>query len=150
MTEYLSDNFWQVWAAASVMCLLLELSSGSFYILCFAVGALLAAVGTVFCGIPMQLLLFIVGTVVSLFTIRPLAMKYFHRGGTDRVSNADAIIGRTGTVSQDIDAGGYGRVAIDGDDWKAETVNGEAISAGQRVRVVGRESLIIKVEKQQT
>lgn len=147
MTEYLSENFWQVWAAASVLCLLLELSSGSFYILCFAVGALLAALCSAFCGVPMQLLLFIVGTVVSLFTVRPLAMKYFHRGGTDRVSNADAIIGRTGTVSQTINAGGYGRVAIDGDDWKAEAAGGETISEGQRVRVVGRESLIIKVEK---
>ena len=59
--------------------------------------------------------------------------------------NADAIIGRTGSVSQAIAANGYGRVALDGDDWKAQSADGQPIAAGTRVRIVGRESIIVTV-----
>lgn len=56
-------------------------------------------------------------------------------------------MGRIGRVSEAIEQGGYGRVAIDGDDWKAVSADGSYIPLGQNVRVVGRESIIITVEK---
>ena len=64
-----------------------------------------------------------------------------------RVSNADAIIGRTGTVSQAIPVGGYGRVALDGDDWKACSSDTEELPAGTMVKIIDRESVIVKVTK---
>jgi membrane protein implicated in regulation of membrane protease activity len=56
-------------------------------------------------------------------------------------------MGRIGRVSQQIEKGGYGRVAIDGDDWKSVSADGETIEDGASVRVVGRESIILTVEK---
>ena len=50
-------------------------------------------------------------------------------------------------MSEAIEQGGYGRVAIDGDDWKAVSADGQYVPMGQNVRVVGRESIIITVEK---
>ena len=44
-------------------------------------------------------------------------------------------------------ADGYGRVLIDGDDWKACAIDNEAIAKGTKVRVVKMESIIITVEK---
>ncbi len=146
MADYIIDNLWQVWAAVAVLCLILELCSGGFFIVCFAFGAAFAALGAALgAGFVVQLVLFIVFSAVGVFGVRPFAMRWLHSGGDARVSNADAIDGRIGTVSQTIEAGGYGRVAIDGDDWKAEAANGQAIAKGRRVRVVGRESIIIKV-----
>ena len=43
-------------------------------------------------------------------------------------------------------AGGYGRVKLDGDDWKAESDAVNDIPVGARVRIIGRESIIVKVE----
>jgi membrane protein implicated in regulation of membrane protease activity len=63
------------------------------------------------------------------------------------VSNADALIGRKGRVVEAIEAGGFGRVQIDGDVWKAVTKDDEAVPAGTNVRVVDRESIIITVER---
>ena len=63
------------------------------------------------------------------------------------MSNADAIIGRTGRVSAAIEAGGYGRVAIDGDDWKAQSADGSQVEKDAWVKVIGRDSIIITVEK---
>lgn len=145
--EYVISNLWLAWTVVAVICLVVELSTGGFVMMCFAVGAVVAALSSLFGGMALQLAVFAIATVVSLFTVRPFAQKYLHRETDSRPSNADALSGRIGRVSQTIEAGGYGRVAIDGDDWKAESADGSAVALGERVRVVGRESIIIKVEK---
>lgn len=148
MSDYIINNLWQVWTVVAVLCLILELSTGGFFIVCFAFGGFFAAIGAALgAGFVLQLALFTVFSAVGIWGVRPFAVKYLHQKGETRASNADAINGRVGTVSQDIVAGGYGRVAIDGDDWKAESADGQAIEAGERVKVVGRESIIIKVIK---
>ena len=147
MIESLSQNMWQVWAIIAVACLILELFSGDFFILCFAIGAAVSLLCAL-CGLGLtaQIIIFAVASVLSVLFVRPVALRYFHRNDPDRASNADALLGREGRVSEAIVAGGHGRVAIDGDDWKAVSADGNAIAAGTAVRVVSRESIIITVE----
>lgn len=148
MIEYFAANLWQMWALVALLCLILELTNGDFYVMCFAIGAvctaLISAFGLGFYG---QLLAFAVFSVLCIFFVRPFALKYLHANHKERPSNADALMGRIGRVSEPIAQGGHGRVAIDGDDWKAVSADGQAMEAGQRVKVVGRESIIITVEK---
>jgi membrane protein implicated in regulation of membrane protease activity len=103
-----------------------------------------AAVGL---GFYTQLVFFAIFTLISLFLVRPVALRYFHRNDEGRVSNADALLGRHGKVVETIQAGGYGRVQIDGDIWKAEADGGEAIPEGATVTVVSRASTIITVSE---
>lgn len=148
MADYIINNLWQVWAAVAVLFLIVELCSGGFFIVCFAFGAVFAALCAAFGGgFIWQMAFFAVFSAIGVFGLRPFALKFLHESRDVRVSNADALYGRIGTVSQDIEAGGYGRVAIDGDDWKAEAADGQSIAAGERVKVVDRESIIIKVIK---
>jgi len=147
MLEYFAANMWQVWAVVAVLGLILELSSGDFFIICFAIGAVGAAVVSPFAGIYVQLLVFAVITLFSIFTVRPFALRYLYKKESNRPSNADALLGQIGTVSETILAGGFGRVIIAGDNWKAICTGEEDIPQGTRVRVVGRESIIITVEK---
>ena len=144
--EFVMQNLWQIWAVIAVVCLILELSSGDFFIMCFSIGAVVAAVSAV-AGVDIywQLGIFAVATLLSIFLVRPVALRYLHRGEENRVSNADALMGRHGKVSETIEAGGFGRVAIDGDVWKAVSQGDEAIPVGTTVCVVGRESTIITV-----
>ena len=147
MIEYFAAHLWQMWALVSFICLILELMNGDFFIMCFAIGGVFACIAAALgLGIYGQLLVFAIFSVLSLFFVRPFALKYLHRSGEDRPSNADAVIGRIGTVSEAIEAGGYGRVAIDGDDWKSLAAGGEAIPKGARVRVVAMDSIILTVE----
>ena len=90
--------------------------------------------------------MFAVFTLISLFWVRPFAQRYLHKGEDNRVSNADALLGRQARVVETVQADGFGRVQIDGDIWKAVTNETADIPAGSNVRVIGRESTIITVE----
>ena len=147
MIEYLAQHLWQMWAVVAVVCLILELTAGDFFIICFSIGAVFAAIAAVVGGgFYVQLLVFAVFTLVSLFWVRPFAQRYLHKGEDRRVSNADALLGRQGRVVETIKADGFGRVQIDGDIWKAVTNETADIAEGANVKVVGRESTIITVE----
>ena len=148
MIEYFAANMWQLWAAIAVVCLILELSSGDFFIICFSIGAVFGAI-TAALGLNLywQLAIFALFSVLSIFLVRPVALRYLHRGEEDRVSNADALLGRQGRVIETVSADGFGRVQIDGDVWKAVTNEAQYIAMGSSVRVVSRESTIITVER---
>lgn len=147
MADYIMNNVWQVWAIAAVICLILELSSGDFFIICFSIGAVASAIGAAIgLNIYWQLAIFAAVALASIFFVRPIALRYLHKNEPNRPSNADALIGRIGRVTETIKTGDYGRVAIDGDVWKAVSNSATDITAGSIVKVTDRKSTIIQVE----
>jgi membrane protein implicated in regulation of membrane protease activity len=72
---------------------------------------------------------------------RERANKRSHR------TNADALIGVECEVTEDIPLDGKGRVKVDGDNWPACGINGEAIPTGSRVRIVSRDSIVMTVQR---
>lgn len=147
MIEYFTSNLWLIWIIVSILCLILELSSGDFFLLCFAIGAAAGAI-IAGCGLSLtwQIIIVALASALSLMLVRPALLKKLHKPNRERLSNAEAMIGQTGRVSEDIEANGYGRVAIDGDDWKARSADGSAIDKGSRVRVVKMDSIILTVK----
>ncbi len=147
MIDFLTSNLWLLWIIISIVCLILELSSGDFFILCFAIGA---AASSIFagCGLSLtwQIIIFAVVSALSLFLLRPALLRKLHQPHRERLSNAEAMVGQTGRVSEDIEANGYGRVAIDGDDWKARSADGSPISRDTRVQVLKVDSIILTVK----
>lgn len=136
---------WQVWAVIAIVCLILELSSGDFFIICFSIGAVFAIISAVVgLSIYWQIFIFAIFSLLSVIFIRPVALRYLHKNDPNRASNADALLGRTGKVTEAIKAGNSGYVQIDGDMWKA--VSSTDIPIGTTVRVIGRESTIVTVE----
>ncbi len=147
MIEYFLANMWQVWATIAVICLILELSSGDFFIICFSIGAVFAVIGAaVGLNAYWQLAIFALFTAIAIFTVRPVALRYLHKNDPNRASNADALVGRTGRVTEVIKAGSKGYVQIDGDLWRAVSTTSADIPVGTSVRVISRESTIITVE----
>ena len=145
MIDFLIANMWQVWAVVSIICLILELSSGDFFIICFSIGAVFAIIAAVIgLNVYWQLFIFAIFSLLSIFFVRPVALRWLHKNEPNRVSNADALIGRTGKVTEAINVNEPGYVQIDGDLWKA--VSDDTIEAGETVRVIDRESTIVTVE----
>lgn len=146
MIEYFQNNLWQLWTLVGILCLILELTSGDFFIMCFSIGAFVTAIVAAFVpSFTVQVIVFAVASLLCLLFVRPLALKYFHRKDPDRPSNADAMVGRRGVVTEKIEAGGYGRVKIDGDSWKAQSSISSDINKGIRVEVTAIDSVIITV-----
>ena len=147
MLDYFTQHLWQMWAILAVVCLILELTAGDFFIICFSIGAVFSIIAAVLgLGIYWQLLVFSIFSLLSVLFIRPVALRYLHKNEPNKPSNADALLGRTGKVTETIPAGGNGYVQIDGDMWKAVSHADSDISIGTTVRVIGRESTIITVE----
>ena len=145
MIDYLIANMWQIWAVVSILCLILELSSGDFFIICFSIGAVFAIIAAVLgLNVYWQLFIFAIFSLLSIFFVRPVALRWLHKNEPNRVSNADALIGRTGKVTEAININEPGYVQIDGDLWKA--VSDDTIEEGATVRVINRESTIVTVE----
>jgi membrane protein implicated in regulation of membrane protease activity len=137
MIDYLIANMWQVWAVVAIVCLILELSSGDFFIICFSIGAVFALISAVLgLSIYWQVFIFALFTLLSVLFVRPVALRYLHKNDPNKLSNADALMGRTGRVTEEIKAGTSGYVQIDGDLWKA--VSKSDIAVGTTVRVIGR------------
>ncbi len=134
------------WLVAALILVVVEMFTAGFAVICFALGCAAAAVAAL-CGATfnVQLAVAIVMTIAGFVLVRPFVMKYIQRK-CNVPMNADALIGRIGTVSETIDPlTGTGRVAIDGDDWKA--VSSQVIPRGTHVRIIGRESIILTVEE---
>ncbi len=151
MLEYLSSNLWLLWTLVCVFALILEVTSGTFYLMCFALGAACSIIASLL-NTPLwiQVLTFAIGSGVCVFGVRPFAVRYLHPHHDDRPSNADALIGRTGIVVEPIGPGNPGYVKVDGDEWKAISDDETTIGNGSRVTIVSRDSIIVKVVEKHT
>ena len=145
MIEYFLANMWQVWGIIAVICLILELTSGDFFIICFSIGGVFAVIAAALgLNIYWQLFIFALFSLLSIFFVRPVALRWLHKNEPNKPSNADALLGRTGKVTEAVKTDEAGYVQIDGDLWKA--ISKTEIPVGTTVRVIGRESTIITVE----
>lgn len=146
MIDYLSQNMWLLWTVIMFVCLIIELSSGDFYVTCFAIGALITVPAAAL-EVPlwMQVLVWAVASVLSILLVRPQLVKHLHKPGRKLVTNADAIIGRRGIVIEPIEASKPGYVKIDGDEWRAVGDGGLTFEKGDEVTVVARDSVIVTV-----
>lgn len=132
---------WHWWAGVALILLIAEIFVPGFFLMCLGLGcvgaSIIAAVGL---GPAAQLIAFSALSLLAFFTIRPLLMKRFWKDNGVR-TNVDALVGQRGKVSQDFDPGlRLGRVAVGGDDWRAECVNDKALRTGDRIEVVRVES----------
>lgn len=141
-------EIWHIWIIVGLAFIILEIFTPGFAVACFSIGAAVSAIlSACGCTFIWQLVGFVTATALALIFVRPVLVKMIsHKDKT--TTNADAIIGRKCRVCQTIDpVSGKGRVAIDGDEWKAVSNDGSLIEKGETVEVIGRDSLIITVKK---
>jgi len=146
VTSTIEANLYVIWLIAACVLIILEITTSGFAIICFAIGAIFAAIVAA-CGLSInwQLGTMILFTFLSFLLVRPIALRYLNKKKDEILTNTDALIGQIGNVTETIN--GYGRVSVGGDDWKAVSNDESIIEKGTKVRVIARESLIITVEK---
>lgn len=140
---------WHIWVIIALIFAIVEIFAPSFIAMSIAVGCLLSALGAGFeASFKLQLLLFSVGTAISFFAVRPFMLKFAHRKSNAVKTNVDALVGKTGRVTEAIDnAANTGRAMVDGDDWRVLTEDNSTVNAGEIIEVVKVDSTRLIVRK---
>ena len=142
----MEPKYW--WTIIGIVGFIVEIFTPGFFAASIGIGAFFGAVTAMFTDvIEYQMIAMAVGSLLSFVAIRPIWKKYLMKS-KDVKTNADALIGRVGVVSENISPSeNTGRVAIDGDDWKATTSDKTSIEAGSQVEVTNRNSIILTVKQ---
>jgi len=141
------NELWRwVWVAVAMVMGLGEIFTAGFFLLPFALGAVLAAAAAWldFHG-AVQWLLFFGGTAVSMLVLRRFM------GHQDRPDDlpvgANRYIGTSGRVVEVIDpVNNTGRVRVESDEWRAACQEAGRIEEGSLVRVVALAGTKLQVE----
>lgn len=138
-----------LWLAAAFVFAIGEMASpGSFFLLPFAIGALVAT-GLAFAnvGVGIEWIAFVGVSVAALVAMRPLARR-LDLLDDDLGIGSRRLIGQTATVLEDIPGGGeLGLVRVHREEWRAESMDGSAIPLGAAVRVADIEGTRVIVSQ---
>lgn len=138
---------WIYWVIIAVVAFVFEVATVGLVSVWFGLAATVTAVfAAVFDGVfssggwftAVQVVLFLVLSVVFLYLTKPLAKKLIKPNET----NAPSIIGKEAVVLSDIDnLEGTGSIKVDGRIWTARGINGEKIKKGEIVTVMAIEGV---------
>lgn len=142
-------GLWSFWLFLGVALLVAELITMSTVCLYVAVGALAAMICAFLNDGWLPTILTFVGSTAILYAAtyrwRGKLTGWLQKGASHTATGMDALIGRTGTVIEGSDCM---RMRIDGDVWQIRPAgHGVSIHPGEEVRVVGYDSIILKVEE---
>lgn len=127
---------WAWWLLLALALIGIEVLSLDLLFASFAIGALAAAATSAIGGpVLVQVVVGSIVAVVTVFLLRPLALRLLHKGGLV-VTNVDALLGAPALVLERVDARD-GRVKVGGEIWSARSHHaGASIDPGTSVTVV--------------
>lgn len=138
---------WHIWIIVALIFFIMEIFTPGFAVACLSIGAIGSAIASA-CdlGFKYQILVFAIMTLLAFVLVRPVVLKLFHNKSKEVLTNVDALVGKHAIVSEEIKPVVGGRVKIDGDDWKAVTLDGSPVEVGKVVRILKVDSVILTVE----
>ena len=110
-----------IWLIILILLIVIEIFTLGLTTVWFAGGALAAFLaGFIGFGLAVQVIVFLVVSVLLLVLTRPIAVRYFNQ--ERQKTNAERLIGEKALVLEDIDTlKAVGRVSVGGQEWSAKT-----------------------------
>ncbi len=138
--------FW-VWVALAVILAIAEIFTAGFFLLPFAIGAVIAALLEFLApgSIGWQWAAFVGVSSLLLIVLRRFADRVTHEP-PQKVAG-DRLLGRQGVVLASIDSpDSLGMVRVDREEWRASYSGGERLPEGTRITVLAVEGTHLIVE----
>jgi membrane protein implicated in regulation of membrane protease activity len=135
------------WFILGLVFFLAELIIPGFFIFFFGLGAWMAAVACLIWdpGINLQILIFLIVSILSLIGLRKiLRKKLFFEKEDHSMAIEDEFTGREGIATDNFGKGKKGRVEFKGTSWTAESEH--EIQAGQTIVILSKENVKLIVE----
>ena len=139
------------WLAVLIVLLVIEIATLGLTTIWFAGGALVACIAALLhASIWVQIVLFLVVSVLLLLFTRPVAVRYMNKNRTK--TNVDSMAGKEAVVTEDIDnLKAQGVVQVNGLEWTARAENNQDVipkgSVVEVTRVDGVKLIVIKREE---
>jgi len=140
---------WLLWFLGAIALLVAEMFTAGFWLACLAAGAVVAGIVSLLPGVGVvtEGVAFALSSIVSMAGLRPRLMHYFQLGpGSDLRTGVDALLGKTGVVTERIAPGGTGRVKVEGEDWRG--ASSDVLEPGTLVTIIQVDGTTLMVEKE--
>ena len=139
---------WQFWLIVAGVFLIAEIFTTGFLIFWVGIGALFAMLSSfVTDNVIIQTKVFVIASALFILLTRPLVKKYVAKDQDNVVTNAKAIIGKTGVVTQNISKiEGAGLVKIGEEVWSAISNSCDEIKKGTEIKVLDIEGVKLVVD----
>lgn len=141
-------NIIMFWLILLIVCIGIEVATLGLTTIWFAGGALAAIIAAALnAPLVVQIVLFILVSLVLLFFTRPVAVRYFNR---DRIrTNVESLVGKQAIVTGEIDnLHSMGQVTLNGQEWTARSFDEkEKIPTGTVVDVLAINGVKLIVRK---
>lgn len=133
-----------IWILIAIIFFILELITTTFFLMWFGVGAIVAIILNLL-GFDnnIQIIAFLIVSIVFILSSRKFAKQVTKPAS--RKPNQERVIGKIAIVDSKFSNSMEGVVKVNGEEWTAYL--GEDIEVGDKVRIVGIESIKLIVEK---
>jgi membrane protein implicated in regulation of membrane protease activity len=149
MFEQIQNYSVLFWFILGVVLFIVEMVVPGFVLMFFGIGAWITAILTwtgVISSFSMQVVVFLVSSLVTLFLFRSRLSNYFKGKASDSEDSLTSVVGQKAVVKKEIKPGEVsGKVEFNGTMWNAEA--DEFIPEGTVVGIVERKNLVLKVKK---
>jgi membrane protein implicated in regulation of membrane protease activity len=137
-----------LWIVVLVAAIAMEAATMGLTTIWFAGGALISMILELLGGgIPLQVIGFLIVSLILLYFTRPIAVKYFNKGREK--TNLDSVIGKTAVVTLPIhNLKETGQVVLDGKEWTARSNDAsKQIEKDTLVKVISIKGVKLIVEE---
>ena len=137
-----------VWLIIMVVLIIIECLTLGLTTIWFAGGSLVAWIAALLnAPVIVQVILFLIVSIVLLVFTRPIALKHFNKDRTK--TNAEALVGEQAVVTEDINnLMATGAVSLNGQEWTARTSDDNiVIKKGEIVTVLSIAGVKLIVER---
>lgn len=147
----MEEFMWIVWLSLMVIMVFIEALGPALVSIWFAIGALAALIVSFIPKVPfwVEIIVFVVVSLIALITIRPISKKLLKRNTVK--SNVDSYVGKRGLLQEEISPFSAGSCKINDVLWTAVSKDDkETIAQGSVVEVVtivGNKLVVKKVEE---
>ena len=126
-----------IWLTLAIVFAITEVVTVGLTTIWFSLGALVSLL-LVICGvdnITVQIVVFVLVSLLSLIATRPLVKKYINK--KVQPTNADRCIGKEAFVTEEINnVLSKGAVKVNGVEWSARSEDNSVIEIGKKVKII--------------